>query len=226
MRNCLDTLLEAPSSSATEPVCAKAFFIGDNRASVNWGRGASIALRQLLADTFEINGCVAGDLFNLSEAEVGYVGTFMPPKYHRLFRHLLQRRRRRPFAWYIKFEELFGAKDFVAEEPAATVDNLLANKHRYPVLARVYNKAKEADILVVDGDGDIIFSTPPRRQTLFLLAMIELGIRLGKPVFLVNSMISDCLLPGDCSRNAGPSLCVIRNLWSTSGRKCPRRSPH
>jgi polysaccharide pyruvyl transferase WcaK-like protein len=45
---------------------------------------------------------------------------------------------------------------------------------------------------VIDGDGDIIFSTPPRRQTLFLLAMIELGVRLKKPVFLVNSMISDC----------------------------------
>jgi polysaccharide pyruvyl transferase WcaK-like protein len=46
--------------------------------------------------------------------------------------------------------------------------------------------------MVLDGDGDIIFSTPPRRTTLFLLAMIELGIRLKKPVFLVNSMISDC----------------------------------
>ena len=49
---------------------------------------------------------------------------------------------------------------------------------------------------MLDGDGDIIFSTPPRRQTLFLLAMIELGTRLKKPVFLVNSMISDCPLTG------------------------------
>ena len=60
----------------------------------------------------------------------------------------------------------------------------------------------EADLLVLDGDGDIIFSTPPRRATLFLLAMIELGIRLKKPVFLVNSMISDC--PTDRKKQYDP----------------------
>ena len=91
---------------------------------------------------------------------------------------------------------MFGAKDFIAEDPAVSIDNLLAHKHRHPALARIYDQATEADLLVLDGDGDIIFSTPPRRQTLFLLAMIELGIRLKKPVFLVNSMISDCPLTG------------------------------
>ena len=107
-----------------------------------------------------------------------------------IFRYLLLRRWRRPIAWYINLEQLFGAQDFIAEDPAVSIDNLLAHKHRYPALARIYDQAKEADLLVLDGDGDIIFSTPPRRQTLFLLAMIELGIRLKKPVFLVNSMIS------------------------------------
>ena len=91
---------------------------------------------------------------------------------------------------------MFGARDFIAEDPAVSIDNLLAHKHRHPALARIYDQAVDADLLVLDGDGDIIFSTPPRRSTLFLLAMIELGIRLKKPVFLVNSMISDCPLTG------------------------------
>jgi polysaccharide pyruvyl transferase WcaK-like protein len=170
----------------------KAFFVGDNRESANWGRGASIALGQLLSASFEITGRVAGEMFELSKAEAGIVGTFTPPKYYRQFRRALCRRGRRPFSWYIKIEELFGAKDFIDEDPSVSVDNLLAHKQRHPTLAQIYDEAAAANLLVIDGDGDIIFSTPPRRQTLFLLAMIELGVRLKKKVFLVNSMISDC----------------------------------
>lgn len=188
------TLVEPTSMARSAPT--KLFFVADNRSAVNWGRGASIALGQLLSTSFEISGRITCDFFDLSTAEAGYVGTFLPPRYYRLFRHLLPRRRRRPFAWYFKLEMLFGAKDFIAEDPMESVDNLLAHKHRNPALARIYDDAAEADLLVLDGDGDIIFTTPPRRSTLFLLAMIELGIRLKKPVFLVNSMISDCPLTG------------------------------
>ena len=185
-----------PPPSRAQSTHLKVFFIGDNRSALNWGRGASIALGNLLSAAFEITGRVAGEFFVLPTAEAGYVGTLMPPKYYRHFRYLLLRRWRRPIAWYIALERLFGAKDFIAEDPAVSIDNLLAHKHRHPALARIYDQAAEADLLVLDGDGDIIFSTPPRRTTLFLLAMIELGIRLKKPVFLVNSMISDCPLTG------------------------------
>jgi len=174
----------------------KLFYVGDNRTSVNWGRGASIALDQLLSESFDITGRVTGDFFDLSSAPAGYVGTFLPARYYAFSRGLFLRRERRPFAWYIKLEQLFGAQDFISEDPVKSVDNLLAHKHRYLALARIYEQTAAADLLVIDGDGDIIFATPPRRTTLFLLAMIELGMRLKKPVFLVNSMISDCPLTG------------------------------
>ena len=90
----------------------KVFFVGDNRTTVNWGRGASIALGQLLSGSFDITGRVTGDFFDLSTAEAGYVGTFMPPKYYRHFRYLLLRRWRRPFAWYIKLEQLVWRQGF------------------------------------------------------------------------------------------------------------------
>jgi polysaccharide pyruvyl transferase WcaK-like protein len=188
----------------------KVLFVGDNRTTVNWGRGASIALGQLLAGAFEITGRVTGDFFVLATAEAGYVGTFVPPRHYWIFRHLLFNRRRRPFALYVKLEQWFGAKDFIAEDPAVSIDNLLAHKHRHPALARIYDQATNADLLVLDGDGDIIFSSPPRRETLFLLAMIELGSRLKKPVFLVNSMISDCPLTG---RN-NTTLAAARRLFA------------
>jgi len=198
MRKAASTAGEARSSFATLPTPArlKVFLVGDNRSTVGWGRGASLALGQLLSASFEITGRVTGDFFDLSTAEAGYVGTFMPARYYRHFRYLLLRRRRRSIAWYINLERLFGAQDFIAEDPAVSIDNLLAHKHRHPALSRIYDQAAEADLLVLDGDGDIIFTTPPRRVTLFLLAMIELGIRLKKPVFLVNAMISDCPLTG------------------------------
>ena len=177
----------------------KLLFVGDNRTSPNWGRGASIALNQMLSEFFDVIGSVPGDLFDLSLAEAGFVGTLLPARYYRFFRYAWQRRSRRPYSWYMQLESLFGAKDFVSEDPAVSVDNLLAHRNQHRVLARIYDQASKAQVLVVDGDGDIIFSTPPRRQTLFLLAMIELGLRLKKPVFLVNSMISDCPTSG---RNA------------------------
>jgi hypothetical protein len=155
-----------------------------------------------------MTGRIAGDLFELSTAEVSYVDTLIPSRYYHVFRYMFDRRRRRLFGLYFKLEQLFGARDFIAEDPAVSVNHLLAYKHNHPALARVHDQAVSADLLVLDGDGDIIFSTPPRRQTLFLLAMIELGIRLGKPVFLVNSMISDCPLTG---RN-GTTLAAARQL--------------
>ena len=198
MPNATSTTGERAPSLATPPIPArlKAFFVGDNRSTVGWGRGASLALGQLLSTSFEISGRVTGDFFDLATAEAGYVGTVMPPKYYRHFRYLLMRSGRQPIAWYIHLERLLGAQDFIAEDPAVSIDNLLAHRHRHPALRRIYDQAAEADLLVLDGDGDIIFATPPRRTTLFLLAMIELGIRLKKPVFLVNSMISDCPLTG------------------------------
>ena len=188
----------------------KVFFVGDNQTNVNWGRSASVALRQLLAGTFEITGCVTGELFDLSKADVGYIDTIMPAKYYRLFRHSLNHESRRPLRWYIQLERFLGARDFIEEDPAASVSNLLRNAKRYPALGRICDELNQADFMVVDGDGDIVFSRPPRRQTLFLLAMIELAIRLKKPVFLVNSMISDCPITG---RN-DKTLAAARNLFA------------
>jgi polysaccharide pyruvyl transferase WcaK-like protein len=174
----------------------KAFFVGDNRTNVNWGRAASIALRELLSREFEICGCVTGDFFDLSIAQAGLVGTLTPARFYGLVRRAWRDRTRPPFSWWMRLERLYGAKDFIAEEPAESVDNLIAHKQKYWSLTQIYQQASEADVVIVDGDGDIVFSTPPRRQTLFLLAMIELGLRLKKPVFLVNSMISDCATSG------------------------------
>ena len=174
----------------------KVLFVGDNSAVANWGRAASIALRQLIQANFEISGTVVGENFVLASSEIGYVGTLTPQRYQHLFRYALARRDRRPYSWYVKLEERLGARDFISENPGESLKSILANRQRHAGLSRICTQAAASDVIVIDGDGDIVFSTPPRRQTLFVLAMIELGLHLRKPVCLVNSMLSDCPTSG------------------------------
>jgi polysaccharide pyruvyl transferase WcaK-like protein len=186
------------------------FYVGDNRTGVNWGRGASLALRQLLVERFTISAVIAGEQLVLATAEAGYVNTLLPARCRSLFRQLLRRRNRWPFSWYLRLEHWWGATDFIDHDPRVSVDRLLAARHQHPALAGIYEAAAAAELMVVDGDGDLILTTPPRRQTLYLLAMMELGIRLGKPVFLVNTMISDCPATG---RNQH-TLAAARRLFA------------
>jgi polysaccharide pyruvyl transferase WcaK-like protein len=138
----------------------------------------------------------------------------MPARFYGFFRRFLVNRHRRKIAkWYMMMEESLGARDFIDEDPAVSVANIISQKAKYVALAEIYNGVNEADVIIVDGDGDIIFSTPPRRETLFLLAMIELGIQLKKDVVLVNSMISDCPMTG---RNLGTVAAAKRLLTQCS----------
>ena len=204
------SLVGEPHSAQGQANRPKLLFVGDNRAAENWGRSASFALHQTLSSSFEFAGCVPSNLLDLSGPGAGYVRTLLTSRHYELFRFCWARRWRRPFSWYIKLEKVLGATDIIAENPVVTIDRLLKHKDRHPVLAHLYHQAAASDMFLLDGDGDIIFSTPPRRLTLFSLAMIELGIRLGKPVFFVNSMISDCPQTG---RNSA-TLATIKRLFA------------
>lgn len=190
----------------------KALLVGDNTSNQNWGgRGASIALYQMLEEKFQITGTITGSTFLLPgsgwpiigrpflspDASFGYVNTLLPPRYNWLFHHIRARRHaRKIYDYYIRLEELFGAKDFIAHDPAETVDNILCYKSKYKEIQEIYDKAQIADVLVIDGDGDVVFSTPPGRCSLFLLGMAALGLQLNKKVAFVNTMFSDCPITG------------------------------
>ena len=138
-----------------------------------------------------------GDQFAPGPGGSAKVYTRMPSRFAGpIQRRLLNPLRQKIPPIHTRLERLFGIRDFIADDPVESINQLLAHRHEHPALEQIYAQALMADALVVDGDGDIIFTTPPRRQTLFLLAMIELGIRLEKPVFLINSMISDCPVNG------------------------------
>ena len=176
----------------------KILFIGDNRTANNWGgRGGSIALYQMLEKEFDIGGVIYGNSFASGGAGIGYVNILTPNRFHWIFEHMVSgRERRKLFDWYVKFEELMGAKDSLSEDPVESADNIIRYRKGYPKFQEIYNKTEQADAVVINGEGDLVFATPPRREALFLLAMIEMGIRLGKKVFFVNAVVSDCPVTG------------------------------
>jgi hypothetical protein len=190
----------------------KALLVGDNSSNQNWGgRGGSIALYQLLAKKFQITGTISGSTFILPgagwpivgrpflfpNASFGYVNTLLPPRYNWLFLNLrANRHKSRILDYYLRIEELWGAKDFIALDPYQTVENILRYKGRHAELQEIYEKARMADVLVINGEGDMVFTIPAARETLFLLGMAELGLYLNKKVAFVNSIISDCPVTG------------------------------
>jgi hypothetical protein len=177
----------------------KVLYVGDWRDSRNFGgRGQSIALHQLLAQRFEISGIIPGESLLSAEAVDGYVGTLLPQRY---FRFVWRIRHKLKLAdWYLKLvEEPFGARDFITDQPAQSAESALRYRATNPGLDELCRQVEQADVLVINGEGCGIFRTPFRRDFFFNLAMIELGVRLGKKVIYANAIISDCPVTG---RNA------------------------
>lgn len=110
----------------------------------------------------------------------------MPKRFRWVFEYMVSNRERRKlFNWYVKFEELMGAKNCLSEDPAESADNIIRFRKKYPKLQAIYDKTEQVDAVVINGEGDLVFATPPRREALFLLAMIEMGRRLARKSFLL-----------------------------------------
>ena len=176
----------------------KVLIVGDNSTNPNWGgRGGSLALFQMLDEKTRETDTIPGSWFQISSAGFGYVNTFLPSRYGWLYNNfVLNRKKRKLYDYYVRIEEFFGARDFIAHDPAETADNIIRYRSRYKEIQEIYEKAENADLLVIHGEGDVVFTTPPRREALFLLGMAELGLRLDKKVVFANGLLSDCPTTG------------------------------
>ena len=166
-----------------------ALFVGDNRSNLNWGRGASIALHDLLAREFAISGLVKGTQFDLATADAGFVHTLLPQKHYRIFRSLLERKNSPLVRPYLYLEKLWGARDVIDQDPSVSVRRMLRHSRSNASVQQIVHDTQQADIVIIDGDGDMQWSQPPRRQTLFVLAAIALGLHFSKPIVLINTML-------------------------------------
>ena len=161
------SLVGEPHSAQGQANRPKLLFVGDNRAARELGSQRQFRFTSDIVFIVRICGLRPKQSARSVRPRSGYVRTLLTSRHYELFRFCWARRWRRPFSWYIKLEKVLGATDIIAENPVVTIDRLLKHKDRHPVLAHLYHQAAASDMFLLDGDGDIIFSTPPRRLTLF-----------------------------------------------------------
>jgi len=169
----------------------RALFIGDHTMAYNWGgRAQSLALYQLLSREFFIQHLVKTDVITSPL----YIGSVLPI---RLFNFLSSfHGRLKPLDFYFKCEEMLGARDFIGPDIEESVKLLLKYRSKNSALNNLYEQVKSAELIIINGEGAGIFTSPHRRDFLFYLTMIELSVQLGKKCFYVNGIISDCPYTG------------------------------
>jgi polysaccharide pyruvyl transferase WcaK-like protein len=106
--------------------------------------------------------------------------------------------------------------------PAEVADAFVALAGRDERIGRLVHDVESASVVIVNGEGDLILTQPPRRKLVFLLAVMELAHRVGTPCVYVNAMVSD---PPSGDRNADVAgwaratlqrcrLVALRDEWS------------
>ncbi len=166
-------------------------FVSDTTGYINWGgRGASLALQQWLGRRFENIRTLSGEYARTPVV----IDTVLP---YPLASRLLARRRKnvllKAYCW---FERAAGMKeDYIELDPETSAHNILKHKDR-EIIGDLYTAICRTDVVVVDGNGDLIFRASPGRIPLFNLAVIEVASLLGKEVHYVNSIFADCPVTG------------------------------
>lgn len=181
---------------------------------MNWGgRSQSIALYELLSTKFHITDVVYGSggtsIIEFDE----HLRSLLPRRIGKLIDRFREKSKYLDLS--LDMGKIIGAKNFVTNKPDQSLYNLLKYKETSSRLSRLYDQVKDADIVVINGEGSGIFRTPFRRDFFFYLAMIELASHLKKPVFYVNCIISDCPNTGrnvDDVKSANASLVKCRSV--------------
>jgi polysaccharide pyruvyl transferase WcaK-like protein len=174
----------------------KLLYVGDNRDRLNWGcRATSIALRQLLDSSFSVLDVIYGKEVAAYSCTPTHINTLLPvgiSSFAYRYKH-----RSNLLKGYLKFEQIFFAQtDYISEDINISVKNFLHYQKQFSHLSKIYKAIESCDALVFNGEGDMIFTTPARRNHLFFLTIIEVASQLGKNIFYLNSMISACPVGG------------------------------
>ncbi len=179
----------------------KVVIVGDHRETLNWGgRGQTIALHDLLvANNYVISGAIPSSVLVSVESGEAYVGGVLPVA----LVNFLERKRGRNklIDGCLAINKELGQTDCITQDPEESLRLLLKYKKKSRGLQSVFESVVNADIVVINGEGAGVLATPYRRDFHFYLAMVELAKHLGKKVFYVNGILSDCPLTGRNERS-------------------------
>jgi hypothetical protein len=160
--------------------------VGDNRDRSNLGcRATSIALSDLLRDRIDVDTVIRGGTV---ERPLPAPGLPKPG----VMRRVASIASHSSTGWRSAAAlPLAMRPDIAMGEPAEVARGLRRLAARDEAVAQLVHDVETAEIVVVNGEGDLILTQPPRRKLVFLLAVIELAHQLGTPCAYVNAMVSD-----------------------------------
>lgn len=160
-------------------------FVGDNRDRSNLGcRATSIALNDLLDSVGTVTSTVLGEHVNGPMDIGGLHGHLLPPD--RLRRILWNRHQRisvRVPTFVGEWADLF----LLGSREAAR--RIAADPDRFPAGRAALEAIEGVDLVVINGEGDLILS-PYRRKLAFLTTLMHLCQLRGIPYAWVNGMVS------------------------------------
>jgi hypothetical protein len=185
----------------------------DTTNFVNWGaRSASLALRQMLDVEFDVVNSISGAH---GERPLPVNVRISAEK----ARAVLRRRGKVwARAWW-KLEEWLGAEeDYIDGDPCTSARRMIQYQHEHNELTKIIKSIKEADTVVIDGDGDLVLRPHVGRYLHFLLAIVELAANFDTPVHFVNSIVSDCSLNGRNEELADKCAQTLRKCTSIALR--------
>jgi hypothetical protein len=165
--------------------------VADNSTSPNWGcRATSFALRELLSRDHAIVGTIDRTLLKAPFTTKARVR----PDLHATIVAKLRRERLRRLPGIGALA--FGAIDFLGETHspshaiAADAELLWASRKTSPKANALIAQIEPCDAIVVNGEGEMIFSSPARDSLLQTLTICALARKMGKHVFWLNGMVS------------------------------------
>lgn len=166
-------------------------YVGDNRDRVNWGcRATSKALQSLL----EKHHVVKNKIDGVEAASYSFSKSISPGLFPNSLNRFLFARKNRVIFKTIYDLTTAGTKDddYLEEDIEKSIDTFLKIKKINTHLENIYQLINTNEVVVINGEGDFIFTTPSRRNALFYLFILKLAQKLNKKTYLVNAMFSDC----------------------------------
>lgn len=175
----------------------KLLYVGDNSDRINWGcRATSIALRELLARDHDVIAVASGKMIEARYPVSDRIGDALyGPLAQKLYRKKLGKL---PVAGpaVLRLFERLGDPIGLTLDLDANIANIDRARAYSPFARALFDAVENCDAVVVNGEGDLIFTTPPRQKLLYILTACRLAQTRGKPVYYFNAMLSECPVDG------------------------------
>lgn len=196
-------------------IIMKILYVADNRNRMNIGcRATSIALNQLLSEKNEITGVISGKYTN--GGNIIYSAFFSgilcfcikKIKFQELYANI----------WWHGINRLFSKKivnrwfHWVSYNPEKSILELKKCIINNPWLSELNLENYDFDVMVINGEGSMIMSTPYRIDTLVYLMFCWWAKHMNKRVYLVNAMFSDCPKTGRNLKTVSYANKVLKNI--------------